>query len=195
MSLSRRGILAAAGAAALGVGLASGEDRLVEGNRSSAVRVLIFEDLQCSDCAVLRRMLDTGLLPRFGATAAFEHRDFPLPKHSWARPAAIAARFFESVRPELGLEYRRATLGSMKQTTAETFRDKLAAFAKAHDVDPAKALAALSDAKLAALVEADVQEGIARGVQKTPTVFVNGQPFVETFTIEEISKAIDEAGK
>ena len=33
---------------------------------------------------------------------------------------------------------------------------------------------------------------MARGVAKTPTVFVNGTPFVETFTAEEISKGIDQ---
>jgi protein-disulfide isomerase len=41
------------------------------------------------------------------------------------------------------------------------------------------------------MVEKDYQDGVARGVSKTPTVFVNGRPFIETFTVEEISKAID----
>jgi protein-disulfide isomerase len=43
------------------------------------------------------------------------------------------------------------------------------------------------------LVEKDVQEGVARGVAKTPTVFVDGTPFIETFTFEELSKALDAA--
>ena len=43
------------------------------------------------------------------------------------------------------------------------------------------------------LVEDDYQEGIARGVSKTPTVFVNGEPFVETFKADEIAKAIQTA--
>ena len=46
-------------------------------------------------------------------------------------------------------------------------------------------------AKLAAEVESDYQEGVARGIAHTPTALVNGQPFIETFTYEEISKAID----
>ena len=40
-----------------------------------------------------------------------------------------------------------------------------------------------------------IQDGVARGVSKTPTVFVNGQPFIETFTVQEISKAIEDAVK
>jgi protein-disulfide isomerase len=173
--------------------MALGGGRLVEGNPQSSVRVLIFEDLQCGDCAAFRSMLDEKLLPKYGGKVAFEHRDFPLAKHAWARKAAIAARYFEETSPELGVRYRRETMSSRKQTTPENFNERLAAFAKAGGIDPAKALAALDDQRLAGLVEKDFQDGVARGVAHTPTAFVNGVPFVETFTFEEISKAIDAA--
>ena len=55
----------------------------------SKVRVLIYEDLQCPDCAEFRRMMDEKILPRYGERVAFIHRDFPLAKHAWARKAAI----------------------------------------------------------------------------------------------------------
>jgi protein-disulfide isomerase len=42
-------------------------------------------------------------------------------------------------------------------------------------------------------VEEDLQDGIARGVARTPTVFVNGEAFVEPSTPDEIAKAIDAA--
>jgi len=166
---------------------------LIEGDRNSAVRVTIYEDLQCPDCATFQRMLDEKLLPRYGAKVVFEHRDFPLPRHTWARKAAIAARFFQGVNPELAVTYRRYALANRRQINAANFEERLAAFAKDHGVDPQKAVAALQDAGLAAAVEKDFQEGVARGVSKTPTVFVNGAPYIETFTFEEISKGIDAA--
>ena len=46
---------------------------------------------------------------------------------------------------------------------------------------------------LARIVEEEFKEGVARGVARTPTVFVNGEPFIETFTFEDISQAIDAA--
>lgn len=67
--------------------LGSGMDRMlraVEGSAQSAVRVVIYEDLACQDCAGFRRVMDETLLPRFGSTAAFEHHDFPLAQHVWA---------------------------------------------------------------------------------------------------------------
>lgn len=171
----------------------SAEQRLVEGNPSSQVRVLIYEDLQCPDCADFRRMLDEKLLPKYGGKVAFEHRDFPLAKHACARKAAIAARFFQETSAELALKYRRHALATLRATTPANFNERLAEFAKANGADPAKAVAALEDPRYAAVVEADFQEGVARGIAKTPTALVNSTPFIETFTFEEIAKAIDAA--
>lgn len=164
---------------------------LIEGAAQSPVRVIIYEDLQCPDCADFRAMLDEKLLPRYAATVRFEHRDFPLAKHAWARKAAIAARFFEEAQPGLGLAYRKYSLAHLREITADNFGQRLSDFARQHGVDPAKALASLSDARLAGLVEEDYQDGVARGIAHTPTVLVNGRPFVETFPIEDVAKAID----
>jgi len=164
---------------------------LIEGAAQSPVRVVIYEDLQCPDCADFRVMLDEKLLPRYASMVRFEHRDFPLAKHAWARKAAIAARFFEESKPGLGLAYRKYSLTNLREITAINFNDRLSQFAKDHDVDPAKAVASLDDARLAAIVEEDYQEGVARGIAHTPTVLVNGRPFVETFAVEDVAKAID----
>lgn len=170
-----------------------GQQPVVEGFAESKVRVLIYEDLQCPDCAAFRRMLDDKLLPRYAARIAFVHRDFPLAKHAWARKAAIAARYFSEQKLELGLAYRRQTMASIEQTTADNFKQRLVRFARENGLDPAQAVAALDDPRLAALVERDFQDGVARGVVHTPTVFVNGKPFVEQFSEEEISEALDDA--
>ena len=161
---------------------------LVEGNAKSPVRVVIYEDLQCPDCADFRKMLDDQLLPKYGARVAFEHRDFPLPKHAWARQAAIAARYFAALKPELGVEFRRETMAHLREIKLDTFKDHVAAFAARHGLKPG---AALEDPKLADLVEKDYQDGSARGIAKTPTALVNGEPFIETFTFADISAAIE----
>jgi protein-disulfide isomerase len=164
---------------------------LVEGNAQSDVRVVIYEDLQCPDCAAFRQMLDQKLLPKYGARVAFEHRDFPLAKHAWARPASIASRYFQQVRLELAVEFRRETMARLRAIKADTLEAHIADFARRNGVKPEEALAALKDEKLAALVEKDFQGGVSRGIARTPTALVNGEPFIETFTFEEISAAID----
>ena len=156
----------------------------------AAAPVVIFEDLQCPDSAAFDRMLRETLLPRYGAKVAWEHRDFPLPKHSWARQAAIAARFFSEMDRQLGLDFRTHMLTESK---AADFTGRLAEFTRVRSLDLAKATAALSDTRLAGLVEKDYQSGLARGVAKTPTIFVGAEPFIETFSVDEISAAIDRA--
>jgi len=167
------------------------EQHLMEGAANSPVRVLIYEDLQCPDCADFRTMLDQRLLPRYAATVGFEHRDFPLAKHAWARQAAVAARFFEEAQPGLGVVYRKYALANLREINLNNFNAVLSEFATAHGVDPAQAVAALGDPRLAALVEKDYQEGVARGIARTPTILVNGKPFIETFAFEDVAKAID----
>lgn len=176
-----------------GTAALSAQQGAVEGSRASRVRVLIYEDLQCPDCAAFRRMMDEQILPRYAGQVAFVHRDFPLAKHAWARKAAIAARYFDEVKPELGLAFRHHIMAGIRETTPENFSSRLSDFAKKNGVDSAGAVAALDDPRLAALVEKDFQDGVARGVSKTPTVFVNGKPFIEHFAFEDISKAIDDA--
>jgi protein-disulfide isomerase len=174
-------------------GIVMGQVPLIEGNPKSLVRVIVYEDLQCPDCADYRGMMDEKLLGRYAAKVAFEHRDFPLEKHKWARKGAVAARFFQEKNPALAIQFRQYAMKNLRLITPENFNDKLSEFAKSHAIDPAAALTALDDKKLADLVEQDYQEGVARGVSRTPTVFVNGEPFVERFSFEEISKAIDAA--
>ena len=166
---------------------------LVEGRAGSPVRVIIYEDLQCPDCADFRVMLDQQILPKYGDRVEFLHRDFPLAKHAWARRAAVAARFFTEKNPQVGLEYRRHTMATQGETTADSFNRRVADFARQHGLKPEEALAALDNPHYAELVEKDYQEGVGRGTVHTPTALVNGTPFIETFTFEEISKGIDDA--
>jgi len=169
------------------------QEPLIEGNPASPVRVIVYEDLQCPDCANFRVDMDKELLPRFAKTVAFEHRDFPLAKHAWARKAAIAARFFGSVSPEVAIEFRKTTMAKLREINPETFNEHVSDFAKTHKVDPTKAILALDDPALAAAVEKDYQEGVARGIAKTPTVLVDGEPFIERFPIADVIKSIEAA--
>lgn len=180
----------------LGAGLAfTAPPAILEGKPDSPVRVVIYEDLQCPDCAVFRKMLDEKLLPKYGARVAFDHRDFPLAKHAWARQAAIAGRYFLSISPALCSAWRSETMAGQRSVKSTGFEPWLRAFARKHGQDPAKAVAALADEALAAAVESDFQEGVARGIARTPTALVNGEPYIETFTFEEISQGIEKALK
>lgn len=165
--------------------------RLVEGNVASHVRVIVYEDLQCPDCAAFRKAMDEVLLPRYGRLVAFEHRDFPLPKHSWAKEAAVAARYFQNLDPDVALEFRRRVLGRIGAITSQGFRQALAEFCREKGLDWGNTLAALSNEKYVRAVEEDFQEGIAAGVRRTPTAIAAGRTFVETIDLGEFQRLVD----
>jgi protein-disulfide isomerase len=164
---------------------------IVEGNPSSPVRVVIYDDLQCSDCQNFRTMLDEKILPRYGSRVAFVHRDLPLPKHDWARPAAVAARWVYEKNHDLGITFRREILSEQDHLTVTSLRPWLAEFARRNNLDQQGIVDSLSDPHLQQLVEQDYLAAVARGVSRTPTIYIGGQIFVETIIYDELALALD----
>jgi protein-disulfide isomerase len=179
--------------AVLNVSLSAAPGGVVEGNPASPVRVLIYEDLQCSDCANFAVLLEQKILPRYGSRVAFVHRDFPLGKHDWARPAAIAARWVWEQDSRAGIAIRRELMAEQNNVTSQNLKAWLAEFAVRNNLDRKGMLDSLNDKRLAAEVDQDLQGGVARGVTHTPTVYVGGQPFAETILYEDIARALDAA--
>lgn len=173
------------------VSLFGARPEMIEGNASSPVRVVIYEDLQCSDCQVFRTMLDEKILPRYGARVAFVHRDLPLPKHDWARPAAVAGRWVYEQNHELGIVFRREIMSEQSHITVATLQPWLIEFARRNKLDQNEIVASLNDQRLEQLVDQDYLAAVARGVSHTPTVYVGGQIFVETIIFDEVAKALD----
>jgi protein-disulfide isomerase len=178
---------------AVGQRASASRNDVVEGNPASSVRVLIYEDLQCSDCARFRVMLDQKLLPKYGTRVAFIHRDFPLGKHDWAVPAAVAARWVNEQSGELGIIFRREIMAEQDGITAQNLKQWLIDFAYRNHLDPKGIIASLTDQRLNAAVDQDRQAAVARGVNRAPTVFVGGVPFAETIIFDELARAIDDA--
>jgi protein-disulfide isomerase len=172
---------------------AAARNDIMEGNPASPVRVLIYEDLQCSDCARFRVLLDEKILPKYGSKVAFVHRDCPLGKHEWARPAAIAARWVSEQSNELGITVRRELLSEQDSITSHNLKQWFIDFAYRNRLDPKGMVASLSDQRLGALVDQDRQAAVARGVTRAPTVYVGGVAFVETIIYDDLARALDEA--
>lgn len=178
---------------ALAMNVSAAPASVLEGNPASPVRVLIYEDLQCGDCARFDLLLEQKLLPRYGLNVAFIHRDFPLGKHDWARPAAIAARWVYEQDRSLGITFRRELMAEQNSVTAQNLKAWLSEFAARNNLDKKGILDALNDKRLAAEIDQELQGGVGRGVTRTPTVYVGGQPFVETILYDDLARAIDGA--
>lgn len=164
---------------------------IVEGNASSPVRVVIYEDLQSADCDKLSNLLDTKILPRYGSRVAFVHRDFPLGKHDWARQAAVAGRWVYAQDSQLGITFRREILAEHDHITAERLKPWLREFASRNHLSEREIVDSLADPRLNAQVDQDYQSGVAKGISHAPTVIVGGQKLTDTILFEDLAKALD----
>jgi protein-disulfide isomerase len=171
--------------------LSGARPEIVEGNPSSPVRVVIYEDLQCSDCQNLRTLLDEKILPKYASRVSFVHRDMPLPKHDWARQAAVAARWVYEQNHDLGITFRREIMAEQAHITSARLQSWVAEFARRNKLSEKSIVDSLTDSRLTQRVDQDYLAAVARGVSKTPTVYIGGQIFVETVIYDDIARALD----
>ena len=166
---------------------------ILEGNLSSPVRVIIYEDMQSGRGAQFQQMLEQKLLPKYRDRVLFIHRDFPMGRHDWALEAARAARWVFTQSNQLGVFVRREVIAQQNGITERNVKQWFVDYANRNHLDPKAIVDAMSDRQIAAQVDQDIQGATARGVTTAPSVYVGGQAFVENIIYDDLARAIDEA--
>lgn len=164
---------------------------LLQPPKGAKLALIVFEDLQCPDCANANSLLVEAA--RTYRIPLVRH-DFPLPQHAWAFEAAVYARYFDTKASQLGDKYRDYVFAHQGQITRESLRSTAELFARQHrlslpfTLDP--------QGRLAALVKADIALGERVGITHTPTIYVvsnarQGKPFVEVVERRKLFELID----
>jgi protein-disulfide isomerase len=131
------------------------------------VAIVVFEDLQCPDCARAHPQL---LEASRASKVPLVIHDFPIQRHVWAFPAAVMARYITAQSPDLGADFRSFIFENQGHIRSDNLRQFGERFASEHelklpgDVDP--------HGKLAARVQADYDLGIEIGLEYVPLIFV-----------------------
>ena len=129
--------------------------------------IVVFEDLQCPDCARAHPEL---LKASEALKVPVVIHDFPITRHVWAFPAAILARWFAAQSPALGVGFRSFIFEHQRDIRPDNLRQFGEQFAAQHqltlppDVDP--------DGRLQALVQADFDLGMKIKLEYVPLIFV-----------------------
>ncbi|HZD94624.1 MAG TPA: thioredoxin domain-containing protein [Candidatus Sulfotelmatobacter sp.] len=148
----------------------------------SKVAIVVFEDLECPDCANAYPVVwETANAHKIPVVL----HDFPLPRHNWSFEAAVWARYFDTKdtkTQKIGNEFRRFIFSSQRQITKENLQQWVQKFGDENKVPVP--FAKDPDGSLAEKVKADYALGQRIGVEHTPTIWVVGnggvsQPFVE----------------
>ena len=148
-----------------------------KGPADARVTVVEYSDFQCPHCRELYVNLKT-IEPEY-PQVRFVFKDFPITQiHPWAETAAIGARCAFMQSPAAFWTVHNSIFDNQDVISAENVYEKLVDYAAQAglDADSFKACFASDAAKKA--VEANRDEGIALGVNSTPTVYVNGRPAI-----------------
>lgn len=162
----------------------------VAGNPQASVRVIIYQDLECPDCAQWHGVLESTILPKYGKQVAFEFRDFPLRQHRWSFNAAVIARYFDTRSVPVGLAWRDYCFTHQDELTPDNLINRAAAWAAPHGVSRAQIEQVFSRSDLFAEVQADLKRGETDHVQHTPTVLLDGK---EATTPEGLEQMLTQA--
>lgn len=147
------------------------------GPADARVTVVEYSDFQCPHCRELYVNLKT-IEPQY-PQVRFVFKDFPITQiHPWAETAAIGARCAFMQSPAAFWTVHNSIFDNQDVISAENVYEKLVEYAgqAGLDADSFKACLASDAAKKA--VEANRDEGVALGVNSTPTVYVNGRPAI-----------------
>jgi len=152
---------------------------------------VIFEDLECPDCARAAPLLEEA--SKTYNIPVVRH-DFPLAFHKWSFEAAVLARYFDTHSKKIGNEFRDQCFAHQ----LEINKDNLHAFAEKFAAEHKISLPFVVDpqGKLAAQVTADRDLGSSLKLEHTPTIYVvsnktHGKPFVEVVDRSQLYALID----
>lgn len=147
-------------------------DAPVRGAPMAQISIVEFSDFECPHCGAAHPLLGR-VLEEFNGKVNLVFKQFPLDSHKNAGPAARAAvaaqaqgKFWELA--DLLFEHQR-----------ELSSEKITQLAKQAGLDLEKFDAARDSAAVQQRVEQDKKEGIALGVQGTPSLFINGRAYKE----------------
>jgi protein-disulfide isomerase len=173
----------------------AGDTSVLRPPKGSKVAILVFEDLQCPDCARAAPLLHEAAKKY---NIPLVQYDFPLPMHNWSFEAAVNARYFDTKSKKLGDDYRLFIFQNQPQINPQNLRGMTERFAADNKVvfpfvvDPS--------GEFTAKVKSDYAIGQRVGLDHTPTIYVvsdttRGTPFVEVVDRTQLYQLIDKVMK
>ena len=160
-------------------------DDPVSGSASARIEIVEFSDFQCPFCKRVMPVLKQ-LTEKYPTQVKLVWKDFPLPIHPDARPAAEAAQCareqgkFWDYHDKLFANQSEMTPANLKQWAGQM------------GMDAAKFSACFDNATNRQRVQGDMDEGNRDGVSSTPTIFINGRALVGSLPIEAYEEVIQE---
>jgi protein-disulfide isomerase len=155
-----------------------------QGPANAPVKIIEFSDYECPFCKRAEGTVQE-VVKAYGDKVRLVYRDYPLPFHDHARPAAEAAACANAQGKFW--DYHNKLMAS-KDLSA----DKLKSLADEVGLDRAKFDDCIANKPHAAAIEKDMADGAKAGVNGTPSFFINGRMLDGAQPFEKFKEVIDE---
>ena len=165
------------------------------GDSTAPVEITEYGDFECPACATFATLQMPTIKEQLVATGKvrWRYRDNPLSIHAYARLAAHAAQCageqgkFWEMHDQLFFHHQWAQTG---KDPSRLFRDT---FARAAGLDLDRYDQCMASGRYAARIEFSRQEAEQRGVNGTPTFFLNGAMYQGRNNSDAFKAAVDSA--
>ena len=148
-----------------------------KGPANASVTLVEFSDFECPHCRALWEAMK-GVEARY-PQLRIVYKDFPLTNiHPWAQTAALGGRCAFEQSPAAFWKVEDSIFNNQDVLSPENVWDKLVEFATGAGLNADAFKACLASPEAAKAVDASHAEGVALGVDSTPTVYINGRPVV-----------------
>jgi protein-disulfide isomerase len=147
------------------------------GPASARVTLVEFSDFECPHCQELYEAMKTveAEYPQIRIV----YKNFPLTQiHPWAETAAIAGRCAYEESPASFWKLESSIFENQDVISPENVWSQLVQYATQAGLKPETFKACMASAEAKKAVDADRAQGVALGVDSTPTVYINGRPLV-----------------
>jgi protein-disulfide isomerase len=156
----------------------------VRGSAGAPVMIVEYADYECPYCQQVQPAVDQ-VISEYKGKVALAFKDVPLPMHANAPKAAEAARCAETQGKFW--EYHDLLFAKKQLDPA-----KLKEYARDLKLDTAAFDKCLDTGAQSELINAQLSEAQALGVQGTPTFYINGRATTGNVTVEQFRQIIDE---
>jgi protein-disulfide isomerase len=147
------------------------------GPADAPVTLVEFADFQCPHCRELYENLK--LIEMNYPQLRVVFKDYPLNSiHPWADTAAVGARCAFVQSPDAFWKVHDLIFDNQDVISSENIWDKLLSFATQSGLDADAFKVCLSSPDAQKAIDANHAEGVALGVNSTPTAYVNGRPVI-----------------
>lgn len=157
------------------------------GDKNAKVKIVEFSDFQCPFCARGADVLKQ-IKVKYGKKVQVAFKQYPLPFHKDARPAAVASLCANEQKTDYFWKMHDWMFANQQKLDKKSLKDA----AKSFGLDTKKFDECFDNNKYMAKVQANIDEGQKIGVKSTPTFFVNGQLVSGAQAIEVFAEIIDE---